>query len=48
LSRAKLSTEQLIALTESLKSTGPIETDRLLEAFVQSTDAKVGTQLLAA
>ena len=48
LARAKLTSDQLLALTESLVSTGPMETDRLLEAFVQSTDAAVGERLLAA
>ncbi len=48
LSHAKLSTEQLVQLTESLKTVGPTEMDRLLEAFVQSTDEGVGQRLVAA
>jgi putative heme-binding domain-containing protein len=48
LSRAKLTSEQLLALTESLKTIGPMEVDRLLEAFAQSADEKVGGGLIAA
>src|SRR5262249_43717167 len=48
LSRAKLSSEQLLALTESLKTTGPMELDRLLEAYTKSTDDKVGQDLIVA
>jgi putative membrane-bound dehydrogenase-like protein len=48
LSHAKLSSEQLLALTESLKAVGPTEVDRLLQAFAQSADEKVGLALIAA
>ncbi len=48
LARAKLSSDQLLALTEALKTIGPMEVDRLLEAFAQSTDEAVGRHLLAA
>jgi putative heme-binding domain-containing protein len=48
LARAKLTSEQLLALTESLKTIGPMEMDRLLEAFAQSTDENVGQRLVAA
>jgi putative membrane-bound dehydrogenase-like protein len=48
LSRAKLTAEQLLALTESLKTTGPMELDRLLEAYTKSADDKVGQGLIAA
>jgi putative membrane-bound dehydrogenase-like protein len=48
LSRAKLDTEQLAALTEVMKSVGPMEIDRLLGAFAQSADEGVGLKLLAA
>ena len=48
LARAKLSSDQLITLTEALKTIGPMEVDRLLEAFAQSTDDAVGQLLLAA
>jgi putative heme-binding domain-containing protein len=48
LSRSKLTAEQLLALADALKIVGPMETDRLLEAFKQSTDRSVGLRLLAA
>jgi putative heme-binding domain-containing protein len=48
LSRAMLSAELLRVLTESLKTTGPMEVDRLLEAYTKSTDDKVGLGLIAA
>jgi putative heme-binding domain-containing protein len=48
LARAKLNAAQLVALTESLKTAGPMEVDRLLEAFTQSTDENVGRSLIAA
>jgi putative membrane-bound dehydrogenase-like protein len=48
LSRAKLNGEQLLALAESLKTTSPLEMDRLLEAYAKSTDDKVGQGLIAA
>jgi putative membrane-bound dehydrogenase-like protein len=48
LARARLSSERLLELTESLKTVGPMEVERLLEAFAQSADAKVGQSLVAA
>jgi putative heme-binding domain-containing protein len=48
LSHAKLSTEQLGSLTESVKTVGPIEIDRLLEPFAHCSDDAVGQRLLAA
>jgi putative membrane-bound dehydrogenase-like protein len=48
LSHAKLTNDQLLGLTEALKTTGPMEVDRLLEAFVQSNDDHVGHSLIAA
>jgi putative heme-binding domain-containing protein len=48
LARARLTADQLVALTESLGSVGPLEVDRLLEAFTQSTDERVGRSLVAA
>jgi putative heme-binding domain-containing protein len=48
LGRAQLDSEQLIGLVESLKIIGPMEVDRLLEAFAQSADESVGTKLIAA
>lgn len=47
LSRARLSSEQLLALADLLKTVGPLEADRLLGAFEQSTDEKVGLKLVA-
>jgi putative heme-binding domain-containing protein len=48
LGKARLSSEQLLALTETIRTAGPMEVDRLLDAFGQSTDEKVGRALLAA
>ncbi len=48
LAKSKLTTDQLITLTESVKTAGPLELDRLLEAFPQSTDERVGRGLVAA
>jgi putative membrane-bound dehydrogenase-like protein len=48
LANARLSSEQLLALTIALKAIGPMEIDRLLEPFAKSTDEKVGMTLLAA
>jgi putative membrane-bound dehydrogenase-like protein len=45
---AKLNSDQLLALAEALKTVGPMEIDRLLEAFAQSADENVGRHLLAA
>jgi putative membrane-bound dehydrogenase-like protein len=48
LTRAKLTPEQLIHLSEALKSTGPMEITKLLDAFAKTTDEKVGLSLVAA
>src|SRR5207302_7575914 len=48
LSKAKLTPEQLIALADSLKEVGPMEVNRLLDAFAASGDDAVGRRLLAA
>jgi putative membrane-bound dehydrogenase-like protein len=48
LSRARLSADQLIALARALKTTAPMEVNRLLDAFTQTTDEQVGLALLAA
>jgi len=48
LSRAKLNPKQLLALAQSLKTTSPMEADRLLEAFAQSGDEEVGQAILEA
>lgn len=46
LARARLDRKQLLALAEALKTTGPMEVDRLLAAFSQTTDEEVGLRLL--
>ncbi|MFL5342540.1 MAG: PVC-type heme-binding CxxCH protein [Gemmataceae bacterium] len=48
LARAKLTADQLVALTESLNAVGPLEVDRLLESFTQSTSEPVGLALVGA
>lgn len=48
LSKGQLDSGQLIGLTQSLKFVSPMELDRLLDAFVQSKDEKVGEGLVAA
>ncbi len=48
LSKAALNREQLESLAEALKEVGPLEVDRLLAAFEQTTDEQVGLKLIAA
>jgi putative membrane-bound dehydrogenase-like protein len=48
LSHAKLSCEQLVRLADALKTVGPMELDRLLDAFAQSADDRVGLALVSA
>jgi putative membrane-bound dehydrogenase-like protein len=48
LAKAKLTADQLAALSKQLPSARPLEVDRLLTAFEQSTDAEVGLNLLSA
>jgi putative membrane-bound dehydrogenase-like protein len=48
LAKAKLDAGQLVALAEALKAVNPLELNRLLDAFAQSTDDKVGLALLSA
>jgi putative heme-binding domain-containing protein len=48
LAKAKLSPEQLAALTESFKIAGPLEADRLLPAFKECADMEIGSKLIAA
>jgi putative membrane-bound dehydrogenase-like protein len=48
LAHARLTPEQLQRLTESIKTAGPMELPRLLDAFGQSKDDKVGRELVAA
>jgi putative heme-binding domain-containing protein len=40
LTKAKLDAEQLLALAETLKTAGPLEVDRLLDAFAFSNDRR--------
>jgi putative membrane-bound dehydrogenase-like protein len=48
LSHAKLDAAQLAALTEDLKSAGPLELNRLLTAFDAGGDPALGEKLMAA
>ena len=48
LSRAKLTVSQLSALTDTLKSAGPLELTRLLAVFAVGGDDALGQKLLAA
>jgi putative membrane-bound dehydrogenase-like protein len=48
LAHARLSREQLLELTKTLRTAGPLEVDRLLGAFEQTNDEAVGEYLLAA
>jgi putative membrane-bound dehydrogenase-like protein len=48
LAKAKLDPQQLMVLAETLKSVGPLEVDRLLDAFTSSTDEKAGLALVSA
>jgi putative membrane-bound dehydrogenase-like protein len=48
LSHAHLTTDQLVELAQALKTVGPLELDRLLEAFGQSHEEKVGQELVVA
>ncbi len=48
LARAKLAPEQLAQLAETMRSAGPVEVDRLLAAFEQSSDQALGLKLLSA
>ena len=44
LARAKLTPEQLARLADALRTAGPLEVDRLLAAFEQSTDEALGLE----
>ncbi|HEV8605913.1 MAG TPA: PVC-type heme-binding CxxCH protein [Tepidisphaeraceae bacterium] len=46
--RAKLNADQLKELFNPIKSSGPLELDRILAAFEKSTDPAIGSALLAA
>jgi putative membrane-bound dehydrogenase-like protein len=48
LARARLTSDQLSRLADALRSAGPVEVDRLLAAFEQSTDEAIGLKLLQA
>jgi putative membrane-bound dehydrogenase-like protein len=48
LSKAKLEPEQLGSLADAIKAAGPLELDRLLSAFAQTTDEGVGLKVVAA
>lgn len=48
LARSKMTSDQLIELAKSFAIVGPMEADRLVDAYGQSTDPKVGASLLAA
>jgi putative heme-binding domain-containing protein len=48
LAKAKLDTDQRLALAAALKTVGPLEVERLLDAFAGSTEDKVGHALIAA
>lgn len=48
LAHAKLDAAQLVALAEALPSAGPMELDRLLDAFAKTNDERVGQKLLEA
>jgi putative membrane-bound dehydrogenase-like protein len=47
LSKANLSKEQLIAVADAIRTTGPLELNRLLAPFERSTDEEVGLRLVA-
>jgi putative membrane-bound dehydrogenase-like protein len=46
LARSKLTQDQLLALTALFEAIGPMEAERLVEAFTQSNDDKVGKALV--
>jgi putative heme-binding domain-containing protein len=48
LGRAALSTEQLAALADMLKTAGPLEVDRLLAAFEHASDEALGLRIVSA
>jgi putative heme-binding domain-containing protein len=48
LARSKLNEEQLLRLTDTIKTVGPLEMTRLLPAFSHSTNETIGLRLVAA
>ena len=47
-SKSRLTGQQLMALADRLDAAGPLEIDRLLTAFEQTSEAEVGRRLVAA
>lgn len=47
LAKAKLNSEQLASLTDSIKTAGPLEVPKLLGAFEKCSDEKLGVRLVA-
>jgi putative membrane-bound dehydrogenase-like protein len=47
LAKARLTDDQLLAFTDTLKGAGPLETTRLLAAYEHSTSEAVGVKLVA-
>jgi putative heme-binding domain-containing protein len=48
LSHAKLTSAQLVALCEGIKMVGPLEANRIVEAYAECTDVEIGQRLVAA
>jgi putative membrane-bound dehydrogenase-like protein len=48
LARSKLKKPQLLAVCDAVTASGPVEVERLLDTFQQSTDEAVGLSLVAA
>jgi putative heme-binding domain-containing protein len=48
IAKAKLAREQLLALADRLKSTGPLEVDRVLAAFGNTTEDEIGLKVVEA
>lgn len=48
LTKSKLTDDQLMLVADSVKTAGPLETTKLLEAFEQSTNETVGAKLITA
>jgi putative heme-binding domain-containing protein len=48
LARARLTQEQMLALTDTVKAAGPLEMTKLLGAFERSTNEAIGLKLVAA
>jgi putative membrane-bound dehydrogenase-like protein len=48
MARAKLTSEQLLRVADALRAVGPVEVDRVLGAFEQSTDEALGLKVVGA